>query len=203
MGVSSNYHGIAGDDDLGRLVDGACAGDEVAVERLIARFRSRVRDWAAHVTGDRDDAEDIAQNVLAELGAKVHSFDRRRRFTAWLFVITRRAALSAKRTESRRRDLLTAVATDTTPAGRDEPATDVTDETRALKSLVLTYFDTLPPKQRQVFELADLRGLSPTEIARQLSMPAATVRAHLFKARANIRRRMLANHEALVRDYRS
>jgi RNA polymerase sigma factor (sigma-70 family) len=72
-----------------------------------------------------------------------------------------------------------------------------------LAALVLGYFDTLPKRQRQIFELADIRGMAPAEIARQLGMQQVTVRAHLFKARRTIRERMLENHERLLKEYTS
>ena len=68
---------------------------------------------------------------------------------------------------------------------------------------MLGYFDRLPPRQRQVFEMAELRGMPHADVARELGMQPSTVRAHLFKARASIRERLLEDHEALVREYRS
>jgi DNA-directed RNA polymerase specialized sigma24 family protein len=54
-----------------------------------------------------------------------------------------------------------------------------------------------------IFEMVDLRGMAPTEIARELGMEQATVRAHLFKARRTIRAKMLEHHERLLKEYRS
>jgi RNA polymerase sigma factor (sigma-70 family) len=72
-----------------------------------------------------------------------------------------------------------------------------------LAALVLEYFDGLPTKQRQIFEMVDLLGMTPAEIARQLGMEQVTVRAHLFKARRTIRGKLLEHHERLLKEYRS
>jgi RNA polymerase sigma-70 factor (ECF subfamily) len=72
-----------------------------------------------------------------------------------------------------------------------------------LTSLVLRYFDELPPRQREVFELSDIQGLSAPEVAERLGMKAVTVRANLFKARRTIRQRMLEHHSTLLEEYRS
>ena len=45
-----------------------------------------------------------------------------------------------------------------------------------LAALVLKYFDALPRRQRQIFELSDVRGWSPAEIAHELGMQQVTVR---------------------------
>ena len=72
-----------------------------------------------------------------------------------------------------------------------------------LAGLVIQYYDALPRRQRSIFEMVDLWGMTPAECARQLSMEQVTVRAHLFKARRAIRERMLEQHERLLKEYRS
>jgi DNA-directed RNA polymerase specialized sigma24 family protein len=52
-----------------------------------------------------------------------------------------------------------------------------------------------------VFELADLRGMSADDIARQLGMQPVSVRAALSRARRRIRLRMLEQHPHLLEDY--
>jgi RNA polymerase sigma-70 factor (ECF subfamily) len=45
----------------------------------------------------------------------------------------------------------------------------------------------LPAKQRELFDLIDLQGFAPAEVAEMLDMNPGTVRVHLFKARRRIR----------------
>ena len=187
------------DGDLPHLVDGARSGQADAAERLVARVGSRVRAWAARFTDDADTADDVAQDVLISLGRRVRHFHGASRFSTWLFAVTRNVALSKRRRESRRAELLDRHAT-LANATTDEPPDP---DTQRLAALVLEYFDRLPRRQRQIFELADIRGMSPAEIARELGMQQVTVRAHLFKARRAIRERMLQNHERLLKEYRS
>ena len=170
------------------------------MERLLIRVRDRVRRWAARFTHDADEADDVAQDVLVALPEQVRRFDQRRSFAAWLYVVTRRIALSTHRTESRRKALLASFAPE---AGAQEYNGDaLTQETAALTALVLRYFDALPARQRQVFEMVELRGMPHGIVARELGMRESTVRAHLFKARTNIRGKLLRHHEALVREYK-
>lgn len=203
MGVSIKpARPASGHDDVPPLLEHACAGDDVAVERLLVRFRDRIHRWAARYTHDEDDADDVAQEVMLGLRDRVKRFDQRRPFAAWLYVLTRRVALSAQRTKARRKDLLASFVPPNADASADD-GRGSTENAETLTALVLGYFDALPPRQRQVFEMVELRGMSHAVVARELGMQASTVRAHLFKARESIRGRLLEHHEALVREYRS
>jgi RNA polymerase sigma-70 factor (ECF subfamily) len=188
-----------GDDDLPSLVDGVRAGRPAAVERLVARVQGRVRAWAGRFTDDQDVADDVTQDVLISLEQRVKKFHGASRFSTWLFAVTRNVALSRRRVETRRAMLLERR---TEVDARDVAETPDPDA-EVLAALVLRYFDALPKKQRQIFELADIRGLTPAEIARDLGMQQVTVRAHLFMARQTIRSRMLEHLERLLKEYRS
>ena len=188
---------IGGEDgDLPSLVDEVRAGKPAALERLIVRVQSRVRAWAIRFTGDEDAADDVAQQVLIGLDRRMKRFDGASRFTTWLFAVTRNVALSERRRTERRAVLVSehgVVANDArSPADPDAVR---------LAALVVKYFDALPARQRQIFELADLRGMTPTEIASRLGMEAVTVRGHLFKARRAIRAKLLQHHERLLEEY--
>ena len=64
--------------------------------------------------------------------------------------------------------------------------------------LVLAYFRALPARQREVFDLVDLQGYSPAEVATMLDLNPATVRASLFKARRTVRRKIFERHPELA-----
>ena len=55
-------------------------------------------------------------------------------------------------------------------------------------------FEKLPPRQREIFDLVDLQGLSPSEAAERTGMKPVSIRANLFKARKAIRESLLATH---------
>ena len=198
MDVFTQSSVIGGDDgDLPSLVDEVRSGKPAALERLIARVQSRVRGWAVRFTGDEDTADDVAQQVLIGLDRRVQRFDGASRFTTWLFAVTRNVALSERRRSERRAALVIeheALALEQSSRAADPDAA-------RLAALVVQYFDALPRRQRQIFELADLRGLTPTEIAARLGMEPVTVRGHLFKARRAIRAKLLEHHERLLEEY--
>lgn len=191
--------GKGDDGEIPSLVADARSGQPGATERLVTRVGGRVRAWAARFTDDDDAADDVAQDVLISLERRVRQFHGTSRFSTWLFAVTRNVALSRRRREQRRAEILGRHAA--LEVAQAETTTD--PDAARIATLVLQYFDALPRRQRQIFELADIRGMTPADIARQLEMQQVTVRAHLFKARRAIRERMLENHERLLKEYTS
>ncbi len=61
--------------------------------------------------------------------------------------------------------------------------------------------DLLPRRQREVFQMADMQGLSSPEIGKILGLNPGGVRAALFKARRTLRRRILDQHPEFVEEY--
>ena len=198
MDVFTQSSVIGGDDgDLPSLVDQVRSGKPAALERLIARVQWRVRTWAARFTDDDDAADDVAQQVLIGLERRVKRFDGASRFTTWLFAVTRNVALTERRRTARRAELVARHH----ERSLEQADTNENPDAARLAALVVQYFDELPRRQRQIFELADLRGLPPTEIATTLGMEPVTVRGHLFKARRAIRAKLLEHHERLLEEY--
>jgi len=188
-----------GDDELQALVAEVRSGRRAALERLLDRVQASVRRWAGRFASDPDAAEDIAQDVLIGLERRVRRFDGDSRFSTWLFSVTRNVALSRHRREARREALFAEQQSLAMDSARGAPDPDAA----RLVALALRYFDALPPGQRRIFELVDIQGFTPAEVARRLSMEQSTVRGHLFKARRSIREQLLMHHERLLKEYRS
>ena len=201
MDVSARSTVMAGpgDDELKALVAEVRSGRKAALERLIVRVQANVRRWAGRFASDEDAAEDITQDVLIELERRVQRFDGASRFSTWLFSVTRNVALSRRQRETRRVALLARQQ----ELGDHEIHAELDPDVSRLAALALRYFDALPPQQKRVFELVDIRGLTPAEVARRLAMEQSTVRGNLFKARRAIREQLLLHHERLLKEYRS
>jgi RNA polymerase sigma-70 factor (ECF subfamily) len=188
-----------GDEEIRSLVAEVRSGRRGALERLLGRVQGNVRRWAGRFAPDEDAADDIAQDVLIGLERRVQRFDGASRFSTWLFSVTRNVALSRRRREARR----SALFAEQQRLTLDDVGAVTDPDTVRLAALALRYFDALPPQQKMIFDLVDIRGLTPAEVARRLSMEQSTVRGHLFKARRSIREQLLEHHERLLKEYRS
>jgi len=184
------------------LVERARRGEPDALETLVARAYPAVRRWALVRTGDPAEADDLAQDVLVQVIQRLDSWEGASRFSTWLYTVTRNAATDRFRRLRRRHRheedprAAGAVVADA-PARPDELA-----DRGEVAEVVRTFFEELPARQREVFDLADLQGLSSPEIARRLGIEAVSVRASLFKARRALRARILEAYPRLAEDVR-
>jgi RNA polymerase sigma-70 factor (ECF subfamily) len=176
-----------------QLASMASAGDDAAFTTLVTRFQPAVFRWALTFARDPDEAEDIAQEVFVRTHRQIGDYLSDGPLEAWLYGITRRAALQMTRKGKRRARLALSPAAQparevytTDPGGR-------VDRERAA-TVIRELFAALPRRQREIFDLVDLQGLSPAEVAERTGMKPVSVRANLFKARRAIRESLLATH---------
>lgn len=84
------------------LATAAAAGDRAAFAALLDRHYDRVFRLAFRLTGQRADAEDLAQDVCAALPVKLRGWRGEARFTTWLYRVTMNAAYDHRRRQSTR-----------------------------------------------------------------------------------------------------
>ena len=183
------------DREMLELAERAKTGERGALGSLAGALRPLVCRWALIMTGDPDDAEDVAQLVLLKTVGSIRTFDGRAKVTSWVYRITRNAALDhqrGKRQEQRLAEKAEWLAEVQTPRLED-PLDDIEME-RTLR-LIRTLLEGLSMAQREVFDLVELQGLKPAEAAPLLEMNPNTLRVHLLRARRRMRKAMLAQPE--------
>lgn len=164
--------------------------DDNALSDLIDATAPVVRRWALVQTGDAAEADDVTQEVLIRMIRNLDALPEPPRFAGWLYTVTRNAAADRFRSRSRQRtatdseDILESAVSDL-----PNPASDA--ERGELGDVLRSAFDKLPGRQREVFDLVELQGIPATEVADILGIRATSVRGNLFKARRNLRRRIL------------
>ena len=180
------------DQDILDLAERATKGEREALGRLAGALRPLICRWALVMTGDPNDAEDVAQQVLMKMMTSMEGFDGRSRVTSWVYRITRNASLDHQRRRKRERRLAEkAEWLARAEASRlDDPLDDI--EMKRTMRLIRTLLRELPMRQREVFDLVDLQGLGPKEAAELLEMNPNTVRVHLLRARRRMRTEMLS-----------
>jgi RNA polymerase sigma-70 factor (ECF subfamily) len=186
------------DDNVPALIRGALAGDETAFDDLVRRYYEQIYRWALARTGDRDDAEDVTQETLVRLHRHLASFDGRSRFSTWLYQVTRSAAADLHRKRTRWERLALRVKQESAAVVHDPRREEDYADDRRTSDLVQTFMGKLSNRQREVFDLVDLQGLSAVEVSAMLNMEPVTVRSHLFRARKAIRKKILDNYPELV-----
>ncbi len=167
------------------LLARALEGDRDALGALTRPHWPSMRRVAYAELGDRALAEDACQDALMRVVRFIGRYDPARPFGAWLRTLVRNAAREVRTRRRRRAQREQAVPL---PRGGDpERRLDL----RRQASAISDASSALPPRQRQLVELVDHQGLSPSEAAAELGIAPGSARSQLFDARRALRRRLL------------
>ena len=184
--------------DEADLIREAAHGDAGAFEELVLRKRERVVRTAYQITGDLEDARDVAQWVFIRLWKVLRRFDPGRRFDTWLYRITVNAAIDLLR-EKGPRGTLQPLPEDPSALPADgAPSAEHALDLKELQRAFLRLASRLAPKQRAAFVLREIEGLPTEEVARALDVRESTVRNHLLQARRVLREGLEREYPGLV-----
>lgn len=171
------------------------SGESAAFEQLVLPYRRSLLHLAYRMTGNMEEAMDIAQETLLRCFRYLHRFNPERNFRNWLFQIAANLARDCyrkRRLETNAgRDWLENRRVDGNPDPQEIEGT-VSSQTRAetisdLQLDINACLGRLSHKERQVFVLRDLEGLSIKEAAALLRTSSISVRVNLSSARRKIR----------------
>jgi len=147
-------------------------GDVPAFVQFVGRYRAPLISYVYGLTGQRDDAEEMAQEAFCRAWEKLPTLRQPQRLVSFLYRIAHNLAVS----EGRRPRPVTLPAEPAADPPRDDPGADVH---RAVAHL--------SDEHRVVVSLRHFAGLSHEEIARALGVPAGTVRSRLSRAYDRLR----------------
>jgi RNA polymerase sigma-70 factor (ECF subfamily) len=171
--------------ETARLVRLARSGDSSAFEELVRRHLRAAYAVALAVTGDADDAQDVAQDSFVVALERLEDCADPDRFSAWLLKIVRNRALNLRRSRTRRAAV---PLHEVSVAAHHDPARDA--ERSILREELLEEMQNLTELQRQVLLLHDLEGYRHREVAEALDISEVSSRVHLFAARRALRARL-------------
>lgn len=144
----------------------------------------RVFSVCLRIIGDRDRALDATQETFLTVFRKAGQFKGDAALGTWIYRIAVNTCYDQLRKAKRRR-------TDPIPDHLDpvDPSAESAIESAALRPEIRTALDRLPTDFRAAIVLSDIEGMSMTEVASVLGIPAGTVKSRLFRGR-----RLLAEH---------
>lgn len=182
-------------DDAG-LLRRMSRGDESALGELYDRWSPRVHALVFRLLRDRDDAEDVVEEVFWQAWRQAARYEPERGSAAsWLLSIARTRALDGLRSRLRRRAVPLGDDSGETVAAAPPRATGgpvVEVESAERRTHVLAALAELPTEQREALELAYYEGLSQTEIADRTGQPLGTVKTRTRLALRKLRERLSA-----------
>jgi RNA polymerase sigma-70 factor (ECF subfamily) len=173
------------------LVAAALAGQQSAFEQIVRRYQRPMVNLIARMTGDRDRAEDLAQEAFVKAFRSLAAFDTSRRLSSWLFRIAHNLAVDAMRRPRRPTVSIDGPADDrrTAPEPAAPPAPDPV-ERAALGRALEDALGRLRPEFRAAVVLRYDEGLPFDEIGHVMGIPEATARSHVHRARKELARHL-------------
>ena len=185
------------------LIPRCQSGSRDAFDELISRYQRRVYTFAYRLTGNTDDAADIAADTFVRIYSSIGSFRGDSSFVTWLFrVVTNIYLDSRKRRKTRQTvSLDEVVALEESTVQRqveDEGPTpqelvEASERSAALQAAVAS----LPEYQRLMIVMYHSEGMAYEEIAETLHLPIGTVKSRLNRARLALRRKLEPLREQL------
>jgi RNA polymerase sigma-70 factor (ECF subfamily) len=159
------------------LIRQAARGGVEAYNLLVSRWEKRVYNYLLRITGNREDALDLAQDVFLKAYQNLRKLDDPGRFAAWLFRIAHNEAYSMfrkKRPEADVEDLPEESAGAGIAVG-GSPVFPI-----ELSLAVAAALGRLSPDQREAVVLKIYQGFKFDEIAEILECPVSTVKSRLY-----------------------
>ncbi|HET9951378.1 MAG TPA: sigma-70 family RNA polymerase sigma factor [Candidatus Eisenbacteria bacterium] len=181
--------GAGGRADEKRLVEEARGGDPGAMRRLLSLVSRPAFRFGMTFCRDHQDAEEIAQDVLASLARSLPLYRGESSLSTWAYSVARRACM-----RRRRRSRSATLSLDAwREEGGHEPAESPAEDPHAsierleLREAVAAAIRALPPPLREAVILRDVEGLSARQAAVVLKIGERAVKSRLHRARVALR----------------
>ena len=164
------------------LVAAATGGSDHAFTMLAERYYDSIFGYLVRQTGQRELAEDLAQETMVIAYRKIRTLEDGRRFPGWLF----RIAQNELRSNRRRARLRQFLSFDKLREdfGFDSPSTDRSNDpgTATERDQIQQVLDELSPNLRDALLLARLWGFPSKEVARILDISPSAARQRISRA---------------------
>jgi len=174
-----------------------CLGrEERAYRELIRRYQTPVVNLAWRITGNPDDAAEVAQETFIRVLRSLHTYDPERPLKTWLFKIAANLALDAIRRRKRRpvaiQDLFDEDEGPMLEAVEPGPGPDALLQVERSGERFDQLVSEMPEHYQAILYLRYREDLAYEEIAETLGIPLGTVKVRLHRAHEILRRKLTA-----------
>jgi RNA polymerase sigma-70 factor, ECF subfamily len=174
-----------------------CEQHATQLENAVSHYLPALYRRAYRYVGNPDDAEDAVQDALLSAYKHLDQFKATAKMTTWLTTIVTNSALTQLRRRSSHPHVslneqfnheqdyfLSDTLADAKPNPEEECASSESN------GFLMQFLSELSPSLRQAIQLRYLDGLTINEAARILEVPLATMKSRVWRARAQLKRRM-------------
>ena len=183
-------------DDI-QLVNEAKKGDKIAFEKLVVKYDRLVLNIAYGYKNNKDDADDIYQEVFMRVYRGLKNFQSKSKFSTWLYRITVNVCIEFKRKakthsheplnnfdEENENSFSYAEVID---SGMNTDQSTLDGETA---DLIQTELDKLPKQLKMAFTLKYYQGFKIKEISEMMNCTEGTIKGYLFTSSRKLREKL-------------
>ncbi len=159
------------------------------------RFGQKVYSVSYHFTLKREDAEELAQEIFLKIFENLNRYDGSFPLIAWIVSLSRNLCIDRYRRRKREKSFRFVSDDAVLPLLRsaDDPSADALRKERT--KLLFSALAEIPEDLAEILVLRDLDGLAYEEIGQALELPDGTVKSRLFRARAEVAKKIRERHE--------
>lgn len=173
------------------LVKRVQAHDEMAFREVVERYQSKVFSIIFGILRNRNDAEDIAQQVFAKIYFSIKNFDFRSSLLTWIYKITVNECYDYLRKKRVRKLVYESDFSDEDAQRMEasEPAVDgqlPIDTRLAQRDLIVKLLGKLSEEDRSLMLLKEVEGHSVEELAQMTGLNENTIKVKLFRTRQKL-----------------
>ena len=173
------------------LVRRVQAQDELAFREIVERYQAKVFSIIYGILRNKNDAEDIAQQVFAKIYFSIRNFDFRSSLLTWIYKITVNECYDYLRKKRVRKLVYESdfSADDSQRMENSDPATDhspAVDQRLAQRDLILKLLSKISAEDRSLILLKEVEGHSVEELSQMTGMNENTIKVKLFRARQKL-----------------
>lgn len=158
-------------------------------EKIIERYQGKLFFYILRLTGDREEAKDLLQDVFIKTYRNISSFDTERKFSSWIYRIAHNEAINYLKRKSLKRFIswedVSSSKDKIEMSNGEENAHEIWERKDDIKG-VNEAIDKLPPKYKQVLHLKYFSDKSYDEISDILEKPINTVGTLISRAKKKL-----------------
>jgi len=174
------------------LLERIASKDRASFDLFVTRMERLVYSTVYKVLNDRQDTEDVSQEVFFQVWQKAGLYNAQRgKPTTWVATMARNRAIDKIRHKQRQSRLLAGYTDKMLPLELDNVDSSDLLDAKECGAEVRSAVMQLSTEQRQAIELAYFKGLTQSEIAGQLNQPLGTVKARIRRGMVKLRERVV------------
>ena len=174
------------------LIDGLKNRDFKIFEDLVNTYQSMVTNLCFSITGSREDAEDLAQEVFIKVWEKAERFRGDSSLQTWIYRIAINTGLNYTRKLKLKKLLQPFETVLNTRSDSDDALKQIEDTEK--QNYLHSAIRTLPDNQRIALTLRTFKELSYEEISEIMDVSVSSVESLLFRAKKNLKKKLVKKY---------